>query len=266
MMKTFIHLIAGRASILASILVLNAWMPEAHAQNVVLNGSFESGNWSGTQAFVEPNNASTLLYWNNVVSKWTPNSGSTWVQDSLRASDGNRMVWLGPPTSSSETYISQPVSTLSAGGSLQSNTAYRLTLDYDFFDLTDPSAGMAMDSTINVYYVLGTYMFMGDPEMPMLMDDSFTKTSLYSDTGTIDSWLNGANMNWTTASIDFQTPNLTGYDYLRVFISAPQNSVPTPSMGVLVDNVSLSAAPVPEPGSALLLSLGALLVRRRRSI
>jgi hypothetical protein len=263
-MKTSFPVRFAHALGLASLLTFCVFLPKAKAQNLVSNSSFETGNWDGTQTFVDPNNASTLLYWNNVVSNWTPNSGSTWVQDAPRASDGNRMVWLGAPPFSAQTYISQPISTLSAGGSLQSNQNYTLTLDYDFFDPTDPQGLMGMDSTIDIYYILGTYMFMGDPGNPMLMDNAATRTQLFTDSGMTDSWLNGANMNWMTANIDFQAPNLSGYDYLRIFIAAPLNTVSTPSMGVLVDNVSLSVAVVPEPSSLALVALATIGWRRRR--
>ena len=261
-MKTSLLFARTSARVLAGTMWCLAMISAAHGANVILNSSFENGNWEGNQSFVDSTNATTLLYWNNVADRWTPNSGSTWVQDSLRATDGNRMVWLGAPTSNSETYISQPISTLSAGGALLSQTNYHLELDYDFFDPTDPMGMMPMDSTIQIYYTLGYYMFMGDPNMPMLMDD-FSRTVLFTDTGMTDSWMNGAAMNWRTAGIDFTTPDLTGYDYLRLYIVAPRNTVQTPSMGVLVDNISLS--PVPEPGSLLTLGLAGLMgVWRRR--
>lgn len=240
------------------------WPNQAGAQNLVTNGSFESGAWGGTESFVDSNNATTLMYWNNLVSNWTPNSGSTWVQDAVRAPDGNRMVWLGAPASGAETYISQPISTVSAGGGLQGNQTYHLSLGYDFFDRSDPEGMMAMESTINIYYVLGTYMFMGDPGNPMLMDDSFTRTALFTDSGMTDAWSTGASMDWQTASINFTTPSLTGYDYLRIYISAPQDTPSSPSMGVIIDNVSLNLATVPEPGSLLLATLGAMLLARCR--
>lgn len=242
-----------------------AWLPAAQGQNLITNGSFETGSWSGSESFVDTNNGTTLMFWNNLVSNWTPNSGSTWVQDAVRAQDGTRMVWLGAPSSGTETYISQPVSTLSAGGSLLGNQTYHLSLGYDFFDRSDPEGMMAMESTVNVYYVLGTYMFMGDPGNPMLMDVSSTRTALFTDSGMTDTWSSGAGMNWQTCGIDFTTPSLTGYDYLRIYISAPKDTISSPSMGVLVDNVSLTLATVPEPGSLLLLGvLGTVLRRRRR--
>ena len=265
-MKIAHHLVKAHALILLCVLGVHVGTPQARAANLVLNGSFENGNWDGTQSFVDAGNATLLLFWNNVADRWTPNDNSSWIQDPIRANAGNRMVWLGPPTSATDTFISEPISTPGAGGSLAGNTSYHLSLAYDFFDKNDPQNMMGMDSSIKVYYTRGHYMFMGDPNMPMLLDDA-TQTTVFTDTGTTDSWLNGASMNWKTASIDFVTPDMSGYDYLRIFIAAPQNSGPTPSMGVLVDNVSLDLAAVPEPSSLLLLSVaaGMALLRRRKS-
>jgi hypothetical protein len=250
----------------ALLLFSSALVPEARAAiNLIGNAGFESGAWTGSDNFVDNGNATPLLYWNNVTTGWTPNSGSTWVQDAARASEGSRMVWLGSPSSSTETYISRPISVTGSGGpstDLLSNELYHLSLDYDFFDVTDPGAHLGNTSTLTVYYELGMYMFMGDPDMPMLMDDVGTRTQLATFTGPTDNWLN-ASMNWQNCGIDFLTPNLGGYDYLRLFFVAPQDSGSTPSHGVLLDNTSLGLVTVPEPGSMLLLGLGLLCCRRR---
>ena len=246
--------VLARTFALAGLLAACTCVVEAQAQNLVSNGSFENGSWGGTASFVDPNNGTALLYWDGQVNGWVPNSNSVWVQDAVRAEDGNRMVWLGPPSS-----LYQLISTTS----LQSNQNYHLSLAYDFFDRNDPEGSMSMDSTLTISYVLGTYMDMGGGSM-MLEDDFSTFTSLYSTTGMTDAWSNGANMDWMTASFNFQLPDLDDNEYLRLIISAPSNSVPTPSMGVLIDNVSLTVAVVPEPASLLLVALSALCCQRRR--
>ena len=238
-------------------------VPCAGAQtNLITNGSFESGNWDGTASFVNSNNASALMFWNTQVGNWIPDSNSTWVQDPTRAQDQNRMVWLGPPGApynQAITYISQ---TVSAAG-LTAGQDYHLSLAYDFFDPTDPNGAAPMNSTLKVYYVLGNSMDMGGGNL-MLTDDANTQTALLTEIGMTGSWDNSSGLPWSQGSVDFVLPNMAGYDYLRLYLAAPANSVQSPSMGVLVDNVSLSV--VPEPGSLLLAAAGMfkLLSRRKR--
>jgi hypothetical protein len=235
-----------------------------HAQtNLITNGSFEAGAWGGTDSFVNSNNASNLLFWNTQVASWIPDSNSTWVQDPTRASDQNRMVWLGPPGAPYNQPITYIAQTVSVAG-LTAGQSYHLALDYDFLDPTDPNGLAAMNSTMQVYYMLGNAMDMGGGNF-MLMDDTNTKTGLLSEMGMTGSWNNAGGLQWTQDGVDFTMPGLSSYDYLRIFIAAPPNGGATPSMGVLVDNVSLVA--VPEPGSLLLTSmglLGVLSLRRRR--
>ncbi len=238
----------------------------AHAQaNLITNGSFESGNWDGSTSFVDPNNATALLFWNNQVASWTPNSGSDWIQDPTRASNLNRFVWLGPPGSSTPTFISQTVYVNGNGNpaaALVTGATYHIGLDIDFFNQSDPNNTMGMMSTVQVYFELGNAMVMGDPNSPMLSENPSTLTNLITASGTTDGW---ATIHWTSTGADFVMPDTTGYDYLRIFIAAPQDSGNSPSVGVLVDNVSLVA--VPEPGS-LMLGCAAVAIfgwRRRRA-
>lgn len=231
------------------------------ATNLITNGGFESGVWGGTDSFIDSNNASNLLFWNTQVANWVPDSNSTWIQDTTRASEGNRFVWLGPPGApfnQAITYISQTVAT----NTLASGLDYHLSLDFDFLDPNDPNNMMGMTSTLKVYYLLGNDMDMGGGNI-MLMDDINTQTDLLTESGITDSWNNPSGLQWNSDGIDFTMPNLAGYDYLRIFFAAPPNTVQTPSMGVLVDNLSLSV--VPEPGSFVLLGAGLLgLMGRRR--
>lgn len=246
----------------ALFLALTVFSPTVRAAtNLITNGSFENGNWGGTDSFVNSNNASNLMFWNTQVGDWTPNSNSTWIQDAVRASDGNRLVWLGPPGApyfTPITYISQTV----AANTLTAGQTYHLSLDYDFFDPSDPTGASSMDSTLKVYYILGTSMDMGGGSV-MLTDDINTQTTLLTETGMTDSW---NSLQWTQGGVDFTMPGLAGYDYLRIFFAAPPNGGSTPSMGVLIDNIGLSVAVVPEPGSLLLVAAGTvgLLARRRR--
>ncbi|MDB6138294.1 MAG: hypothetical protein JWO94_1366 [Verrucomicrobiaceae bacterium] len=234
--------------------------------NLITNGSFESGNWDGTQAFVDSNNATGLMFWNTQVANWIPDSNSTWVQDATRASDQNRFVWLGPPGlpyNQAITYIAQTVAT----SSLAAGQSYHLGLDYDFFNPSDANGASPMTSTLKVYYMLGTSMDMGQGSV-MLTDDTNTLASLFTETDMTDAWNNPGGLQWTQGGINFTMPNLSGYDYLRVFLAAPANDGTTSSMGVLVDNVSLSLTVIPEPGSLILAAIGVagLVGQRRRSI
>lgn len=244
---------SSRFSILARAIavagVVLACDSAAQAASLITNGSFEIGSWGGAQSFVDPGNA-TDAPWSGLFDNWLT-FGSTWVQDAVRADDGNRMVWVQPGN-----YLQQTLAT----SALQSGQTYTLSLGYDFFDPSDPNNLMGMDSSIQIYYVTGYYYAMPGHTMPM--DDA--PVQLYANTGMTDAWNEGANMDWQTANINFQLPSLAGKDYLRLYITAPSNSPGTPSMGVLIDNVSLNLAVIPEPGSLMLAVLGLMFYGRRR--
>lgn len=232
----------------------------AMAANLFTNSSFESGTWGGSQSFVDSSNATSLSNSSTTISGWTTNIGSTWVQDSSRATDANRMLWLGPPSVGTNDCISQKVSLFGSGDpSLQlvASNRYTLTVDYALFDPNDPTASLPGQSTFQVYYLLGTNAGGDNP---------FTQTFLLNTTDIVSPWSNGlggSGLDWNQATLTFDLPSTAGYDYMKFFLSAPKATASVQSRGVLIDNSSLALA-IPEPGSLLLLAALAIFGKRRR--
>jgi MYXO-CTERM domain-containing protein len=239
--------------------------------NLFQNGSFESGTWTGSATFVDPNNATQLFTGTPTINQWESQSASYWVEDATRtpAGGGSRMVWLGPPATSSNTAISQTLDVFTTGNAttqLVGGGSYTLSLNFAYFDREEPNPAASTPSALQLYYVLydsngdldpGSYTYFpldpGNPSNPTAL------------TGNLSSWSSGSGLLWHTASFDFQLPDVTGYSQIKFSVAAPQDSIATPSNGVLVDNVSLSAAsPVPEPGAVGMLALSALVLWRRR--
>lgn len=245
--------LAKAAWLCLGLLVLAA---PASGANLFTNASFENGAWGGSQSFVNSNNATTLFNSSSTLTGWTTVIGSTWVQDPTRATDANRMLWLGPPSVGSFVCASQKVNVFTSGDpSLQlvANNRYNLLLDYSFFDPNDPTAALAGLSTFTAYYVLGTNAGGDDP---------FSQTTLFTNTGSVSNW---NALQWNQASISFDMPNIAGYDYIKFFLSAPKATAFVQSRGVLIDNASLSL--VPEPGSLILCgTLLSLAAHRRRRV
>ena len=241
-----------------AVLALMAWVSPMRAANLFSNSSFENGTWGGSQTFVDPSNATSLFNSTSTITGWSTVTGSTWVQDATRTTDGNRMLWLGPPTAGSWTCISQKVSAFSSGDpSLQlvSGSRYTLSVDYSLFAPSDPTASLPGLSTFTVYYVLGTNSFGDDP---------FSQHTMFTDVDAVSDW---SSLQWNQLDIVFDMPSITGYDYIKFFLSAPKADAFTQSRGVLIDNAMLDYTPlaIPEPGS-LIMALAAmgLCARRRR--
>lgn len=232
------------------------------ATNLFSNSSFENGTWGGSQSFVDSSNATTLFNSTSTITGWGTNIGSTWVQDIDRAPDASRMLWLGPPSAGSNVCINQKVSLASSGDpstQLVAGNRYTLNVDYSFFDPNDPNASLAGLSTFQVYYLLGTNTGGDDP---------FSQTYLLNTTGAVSTWsdgLGGSGLTWNQASLSFDLPNITGYDYMKFFLSAPKATASVQSRGVLIDNSSLMLA-IPEPNSLLLVGLSFAFLGRRRKI
>ena len=242
------------------ILCLAAFQnPASAATNLFGNASFESGTWGGGQSFVDPNNATTLFNSNSTVTGWTTNIGSTWVQDSAHAVDANRMVWLGPPSVGASDCISQRLSVSAFGdpaSQLVVGNRYDLTIDYSFFAPSDPTAFDPTLSRFQIYYLLGN---------DSTGDNPFTQTILLDNSGSVSAWddgLGGSGLVWNFADIGFDMPDITGYDYMKIFISAPKSTAGNTSRGVLVDNAMLTL--IPEPGSLMLCAFALLPSMRRR--
>lgn len=232
----------------------------AQAANLFTNSSFENGAWGGGQSFVDANNATSLSNSSTTINGWTTNLGSTWVQDSSRVTDANRMLWLGPPSVGTNVCISQKVNLFGSGDpSLQlvANNRYTLTVDYALFDPNDPTAALPGLSTFQVYYLLGTNAGGDDP---------FSQTFLLNTTDVVSPWSNGlggSGLDWSQATLSFDLPSTAGYDYMKFFLSAPKATASVQSRGVLIDNSSLALA-IPEPGALMLLTALAFQGRRRR--
>ena len=237
------------------------WSPAAvRGDQLFSNTGFENGTWSGTYDFVDTDNATQLWTLPQLLPGWKTATNTVWVDDPSRAAEGGRFLWLDPsfgPT----ICVSNTLAVASSGDSslgLVSGGTYSINASYAFFDPGDPTAGDPMNSSFEIYALLGDNSFGLDPG---------SRIDFYFDSGEVSPWTNGgtgSGLNWYDANIQFTLGDVTGYDYMTFFFSAPVHSELEPSRGVAVDNITLAA--VPEPGSLLLLcTLGASFVRRRRS-
>ena len=245
-----------------TLLVLTAgWRPSPiHGAQLFSNTGFESGTWSGTYDFVETNNATQLWSVPQLLPGWKTATNTDWVNDPIRAAEGGRFLWLDPsfgPT----VCVSNTLAVASSGDSslgLVSGGTYDISASYAFFDPGDPTGGDPMNSSFEVYALLGDNSFGLDPG---------SRIDLYFDSGEVSPWNNGGSgsgFTWYDANIQFTLGDVTGYDYMTFFFSAPVHSELQPSRGVAVDNITLAA--VPEPSSLLLISaLSAMCIRRRRT-
>jgi hypothetical protein len=243
------------ATLMAAVLM--AW--SAKAATLFTNSSFETGLWGGNQSFVNPNDATSLFNSTTTIDGWATSIGSTWVQEPTHTTDGNRMVWLGPPSVGSADCVNQKLSVSSTGDpamQLIAGNDYSLSVDYAFYDPSDPTASNSNLSRFIVYYLLGTNS---------VGDIPFTQTTLYTNADVVSPWndgFGGSGLIWKQATITFALPDITGYDYMKFFISAPKSTAGATSRGVLVDNASLAV--VPEPGSLLLCAPALLMLARRQ--
>ena len=245
--------------VLLSGLAFSTLTPGIRAQNnLFTNPSFELGSISPVSSFVDPNNSMALFHSSSTITGWETNVGSTWVVDPTRAVDGDRMLWLGPPSAGSEECVIHRLAVAATGDpstELVAGHRYSITLDYQFFDPADPTASSPADSTLAVYYTLGTNAGGDNP---------FTRHVLAQPFGDVDTW---SGLNWQSLSLEFDMPSIVGYDYMKFYFSAPKNAGATSSRGVLIDNTALSLVVIPEPGSllCLLASLPLLGLGRRRN-
>jgi hypothetical protein len=226
---------------------------------LLTNGSFETGTWGGSYDFVDTNNATQL--WTNpqLLNGWRTSNHSVWINDPARATDADRFVWL-QHSKGNATTITQDLRYYTSGDSSTSivgGSTYQLSLDFAYFDPGDVDGSNSMQSSLQVYYRLGTDAEDADP---------FTDTELMMDFNNVSPWADlsgGSGLTWHNGTMTFTLPNIPGYDFLRIYIASPQDSIATPSRGVAIDNISLAA--VPEPSALLALgSLGLLSLRRKR--
>ncbi len=243
--------------------VVFAGPADTQSAELMLNGSFESGSWGGTYDFVDNNNATQLYVTPKLLTGWATEGHSVWVNDTSRANHASRFVWLDPSYGST-VCVAQSFNVFSSGDSSAAVVAgadYHVSVDFAFFDQGDVLGTDLGASSLEVYAYLGS-------RADGFLDPS-TRIDLpyHYESGSVSPWsaIGGGNgLNWNTADIHFTMPDVTGYDYMTIFFSAPLDTVGTPSRGVALDNVSFAA--IPEPSAALLaMAFGMTVgVRRRR--
>ena len=226
---------------------------------LLTNGSLETGTWGGSYSFVGTNNATQLRTTPQLLNGWRTSNHSVWINDPARATDADRFVWL-QHSKGNATTITQDLRYYTSGDSSTSivgGSTYQLSLDFAYFDPGDVDGTNTMQSSVQVYYRLGTDLDDADP---------FTDTELLIDFNNVSPWADlsgGSGLACYNGTMTFTLPNIPGYDFIRFYIASPQNTIATPSRGVAIDNLSLSA--VPEPSALLALgSLGLLSLRRKR--
>jgi hypothetical protein len=250
--RSVCHLVAGVIPVFALV--------SASGTELLTNGSLETGTWVGSYDFIDTNNATQLWTTPQLLNGWRTSNHSVWINDPTRAADADRFVWL-QHSKGNATTITQDLRYYTSGDSTTSivgGSTYQLSLDFAYFDPGDVNGTNSMQSSLQVFYRLGTDLDDADP---------FTDTELLMDFGSVSPWADlsgGSGLTWYNGSMTFTLPSIVGYDFMRIYIASPQDSIATPSRGVLIDHLSLSA--VPEPSALLALgSLGVLSLRRRRT-
>jgi hypothetical protein len=195
------------------------------SNNLIKNGSFETGTWAGNTNFAGGSNNATDLPPVSIpatLSNWTQDA-ATWVQDASKAADGNRFIRLKTdPLLTYNACAEQSFSILAATGTsalgkLVKGKTYTFRFKYAAFDPNDPTAAIAGNSQVIIEQQRGANAIQ-------ILDNSISSP--------IVSWSNLPNA-WQTYSINIFVPS-TGGSTLKLFISTNQLG-----RGLLIDDVSV---------------------------
>ena len=211
--------------------------------NQIVNGSFEidrePARWTGTDSFVDANNATRLnVTSDNAPAGWTllnqqagsgGNTQSYWIQDAARAVDGQRFVYMQADQAvATQTFCLNGYVPLKTSGACEADfvegKTYRISFDYAMFDTAQPN-GNANDThelwIESAYY--GGAGLLYPPEAP-------TNGELLRVSAPLSSW---GSIQWKHAEIYITPPVGSGRTYFDLAISSP----PDGTKGVLYDNV-----------------------------
>ncbi len=212
--------------------------------NQIVNGSFEidrePARWTGTDSFVDTNNATRMnVSSDNAPAGWTlrgqqaasgGNSQSYWIQDATRAVDGQRFVYMQADQAvATQTFCINGYVPLKTSGACETDfvegKTYRISFDYAMFDTAQPNgdANQTHELWIESAYFNNSGASLMPPEAP-------TNGELLRVSGPLSSW---NNIQWKHAEIYVTPPVGSGMTYFDLAISSP----PDGTKGVFYDNV-----------------------------
>lgn len=220
--------------------------------NLITNGSFELGSYSGGTNFQTLNTGSTSI------TGWTVRSGTIdWINQYWNASEGSKSIDLAGMSAGS---ISTNLNTI-VGQSYRVQFDMAGNPDREYAKtmvaisaLPDPS-----NNTLQNYNRIVTAIDLGEP-VPLVTPTSSAQIYTFIQTGHTRS-----SMGWETKVFEFVAQSA-----ITQLLFGDLTSSPEPYYGAALDNVRAERAePVPEPSTFLLLGAGiagiGLLRRKQRS-
>ncbi len=244
--------------ILLMLSVALFWAGQANA-DLWSGGGFEGSlGWTGTDSFMgqsatlgaAPNGA---RFYDFIDSNMITEAG-TWIEDSSRTFEGNRMFWL-------QNY--NDPDTICAGfrfnNVLTSGATYKMEWSFAAFNPNNPTGSSTLTSK-PIVEVMSWDSTLGDwvlTEPVMQMSDGQTSDPLGGNTVeyTLQDW---DNLNWVTATSLIVAPESNGQ---AIYIWA---SMTNDSNGLLIDGIRFTAIPEPASWTLTGLALSVLMTRRRR--
>lgn len=240
----------------------------ALGNNLWENPGFEdtTTGWTGADTFLghPATNGPTAnnAFFYTFISPYHVTESSIWVQDAARAPEGSRFLYLNHYNDPDTICTGQvfTVNNTGVGHSLVQGQQYELTWQFAAMDKDTPGGSSSLLATPRAevsYFASGTNAFVVD-ELDLSLSDG--GSSHFGNPMPSYTAQDYQALVWITATARFTAPS--DQNNLTVWVSMTGDS----TSGMAVDNVSLTAVPVPEPGALWL--AGAALAgvggRRRR--